>query len=243
MMNGTVRIKSEISNVDHAERWMDLKHMYNLKAKLIFSCAGIVIISLGIAICRVGGVGVDPFTAMNIGISENVGLSLGTYQLIVNAVILVAVFFLDRYQIGLGTLINMVAVGYLVDFFAWAMLLLPIDPASTMVGMGICLIAGTLLFTFGVSLYLKTEMGVSPYDAIAPIAHERTGASYAVCRVIQDIAVMVVAFLVAGPIGIFTPVAAFCAGPIITMWNNSVTKRLYERFCVLNRQEMAVEFK
>lgn len=231
-----------ISNVDHSEKWMDLKHIPNLKGKILFSCIGIAIISMGIAICRVGGVGVDSFTAMNIGISEKIGLSLGTYQLFVNLAILVLVFFLDKYQIGIGTLVNMVAVGYLVDIFAWMLSFLPVNPADSIVGMTVCLIAGTLTFTFGISLYLRTEMGVSPYDAIAPIAHDRTGVSYAVCRVFQDIAVMAVAFFVAGPIGIFTPVAAFCTGPIIEMWNKSVTKRIYERFHVLSKQEMAKEF-
>ena len=154
-------------------KWMDLKHTYNLKGKLLCSTVGVICIALGTTVCRVGDVGVDPFTAMNLGLSSVIGMDFGTFQLIVNAVILVAVFALDKMQIGLGTLINMVGVGYLIEFFTWALGLLPALP-SGIVSAGVHLVAGTLLFTLGVSLYLKTRMGVAPIDAIAPVIVART---------------------------------------------------------------------
>lgn len=220
-------------------KWMDLRHMYNLAGKLLFSCIGIVCIALGTSVCRVGNVGVDPFTAMNLGLSGIIGLDFGTFQLLVNLAILIAVFFLDKYQIGLGTLINMVAVGYLIEFFTWLFGFLPsFDGIASAV---VHLAVGTLLFTLGVSLYLKTRMGVAPIDAIAPIAVERTRFSYTACRMTQDITVTIVAILVGGPIGVFTVVAAFFTGPLITAWNRLVTLRLYRRLNVLNPEELAKE--
>ena len=49
--------------------------------------------------------------------SALVGMDFGTFQLLVNLVILVAVFAFDKWQIGLGTIINMVFVGYLIEAF------------------------------------------------------------------------------------------------------------------------------
>ena len=106
-------------------KWMDLRHTYNLKGKLLLSCLGVVCIALGTTVCRVGNVGVDPFTAMNLGFSARVGMDFGTFQLLVNLAILAAVFALDKYQIGLGTLINMVGVGYLIELFTWLLGFLP----------------------------------------------------------------------------------------------------------------------
>ena len=81
---------------------------------------------------------------------------------------------------------------------------------------GAHLVLGTLLFTLGVSLYLKTRMGVAPIDAIAPvIVGARTRLSYTPVRMAQDILVTVVAVLAGGPIGVFTVVAAFMTGPLI----------------------------
>ena len=221
-------------------RWMDLRHTYNLPGKLLFSCIGVVCIALGTTICRVGDVGVDPFTAMNLGLSARMGMDFGTFQLLVNLVILVAVFAFDRFQIGSGTIINMVAVGYLIEFFTWVYRLLPWQP-SGLVSAGVHLVAGTLLFTLGVSLYLKTRMGVAPIDAVAPVIVARTRFSYTPVRMTQDILVTVVAVLAGGPIGVFTVVAAFMTGPLITAWNRLATLRLYRRFHVLDREELAAE--
>ena len=186
-------------------KWMDLRHTYNLKGKLLLSCLGVVCIALGTTVCRVGNVGVDPFTAMNLGFSARVGMDFGTFQLLVNLAILAAVFALDKYQIGLGTLINMVGVGYLIELFTWLLGFLP--KFEGLVSAGVHLAIGTLLFTLGVSLYLKTRMGVAPIDAVAPIAAERLPFSYTACRMTQDISVTVLAVLAGGPIGVFTVIA------------------------------------
>lgn len=220
-------------------KWLDFKHTPNLAGKLLFSTLGIICISLGISVCRVGGVGVDPFTAMNIGISARIGMDLGTYQLIVNALILVFVFALDRMLIGPGTIINMVGVDYLVQFFTWLFDMVPLP--GGFISAALHLIVGTLLFTLGVSLYLKTRMGVAPIDAIAPIAVERTRFKYTACRMTQDITVAIIAIIAGGPIGVFTIIAAFFTGPFITMWNRFFTLPLYKRFNILDREEFAEE--
>ncbi|WP_139650950.1 YczE/YyaS/YitT family protein [Raoultibacter phocaeensis] len=190
-----------------------------LAKRVAFSTLGIVIISLGIAVNRIGGVGVDPFTAMNIGISDMLGISLGVYQLVVNLIILIPIFIFGRKQIGIGTIINLVGVGFLVDFFTWALTsTLPLD--GGLVQAGICLVIGVALFTFGVSTYMNTDTGVAPYDAVAIVISNRTPAPYTPVRMAQDILVAIVAFFVGGPIGVFTVIAAFFAGPLITFWND-----------------------
>lgn len=221
------------------KRMIDFRKIFNVQGKVAFSVLGIALISLGITICNLGEVGVDPFTAMNMGISERLGLPFGTFQLFMNLAILIAVFTLDSSQLGIGTLINMVAVGYLIEFFTWVLTPLPL--IGGLVGGAMHLVVGTLVFTLGVSMYMKTRMGVSPIDAIAPIAAKRLPFSFTVCRMAQDILVMVIALVIGGPVGVFTIVSAFCIGPLITLWNRTASLPLYERFNVLNRQEIAEE--
>ena len=72
---------------------------------------GILFIGLCVSFLRLSGFGVDPFSAMNLGISGFIGWSFGTWQLLMNAVILVIVFFQARHCIGAGTIINMIYVG------------------------------------------------------------------------------------------------------------------------------------
>ena len=80
---------------------------------------GILFIGLCVSFLRLSQFGVDPFSAMNLGISGFIGWSFGTWQLLVNAIILVVVFFQARSCIGAGTIINMVFVGYIADFICY----------------------------------------------------------------------------------------------------------------------------
>jgi len=68
---------------------------------------GIAVLSLGSAVLRVGQVGVDPYTAANIGISNTLGIDLGTYQLISNAVLFIPMLLWGRQYIGIGSIMNM----------------------------------------------------------------------------------------------------------------------------------------
>ena len=80
---------------------------------------GILFIGLCVSFLRLSRFGVDPFSAMNLGISGFIGWSFGTWQLLVNAIILVVVFFQVKSCIGAGTIINMVFVGYIADFICY----------------------------------------------------------------------------------------------------------------------------
>ena len=73
------------------------------------SFIGVAILSMGTTFSRGG---LDPFTAMNTGISNKLGIGLGVYQLAVNLVIFIFILWLDRKQIGIGTILNMVLVGF-----------------------------------------------------------------------------------------------------------------------------------
>lgn len=78
------------------------------------SFIGVAILSMGTTFLRGG---LDPFTAMNTGISNKLGIGLGVYQLAVNLVIFIFILWLDRKQIGIGTILNMVLVGFEIQWF------------------------------------------------------------------------------------------------------------------------------
>ena len=147
------------------------------KRYFVRRCAMMLIGILFICICvgcyRLSGFGVDAFTCMNLGVSAFVGMSFGTWQLIVNAVILVIVFFTVRKCIGAGTIVNMVCVGYGADLICWLTLdvfqiemTLPLRIAALLAG---CVFAG-----LGVAFYMVAEMGIAPYDSVALIIEKAT---------------------------------------------------------------------
>ena len=205
-------------------------------------CAMMLIGILFICICvgcyRLSGFGVDAFTCMNLGVSGFVGMSFGTWQLIVNAVILVIVFFTVRKCIGAGTIVNMVCVGYGADLICWLTLdvfqiemTLPLRIAALLAG---CVFAG-----LGVAFYMVAEMGIAPYDSVALIIEKATKKKirFQYARVISDVTCVVIGVvfcLIAGGslwmiVGIGTLCNAFFNGPLIQFFKEHVSGPLLEK--------------
>ncbi len=56
-------------------------------ARLVWVVIGVLMIGLGSGLLKAINVGVDPYTAANIGISNLIGWDLGSYQLLSNLVL------------------------------------------------------------------------------------------------------------------------------------------------------------
>lgn len=194
----------------------------------LYALIGVAILAFGAATLRIGQVGLDPYTAANIGIGNVLGLSLGVYQLMINFIILGIVFILGRSYIGIGTVINMVLTGFFIDFYTW----IYTDFITIKINFftqSLALVIGVLIFTFGASFYMSAKLGNAPYDAIAPIIVERTKFHYRSVRVSQDIFFVVLAFIFGGPVGIGTVINAFFTGPLIDFWNKKVSQPIIEK--------------
>lgn len=199
--------------------------MYRLSKELLvrlaFAVGGVLMLGLGATTLQEGNVGLDPYTSSNIALAKLFDLSLGVYQLAVNLVFLALIFFIGRKYIGLGTVINMVCVGFLIDFFTGIFESLNVA-AANLFQQVLFLLIGTGIFTLGVALYTGADLGSAPYDALAPSIVDHTKASYRVVRVIQDVSFTLLAFFLQGPVGVGTFINAFLTGPLISFWNDKV---------------------
>ncbi|OUZ23093.1 hypothetical protein A5867_000772 [Enterococcus sp. 6D12_DIV0197] len=193
----------------------------------LYALIGVAILGFGAALLRVGGVGLDPYTAANIGVGELLGLSLGVYQLMINIAVLVLIFIFGRRHIGIGTVINMVLTGFFIDFYTNVFDWLSVGPNNWW-QQGLFLLIGIIFFTFGASFYMSANLGSAPYDAIAPTIVDQTKANYRVVRVIQDVAFALIGLFTGGPIGIGTFISAFLVGPLIKFWDNRVSQPFIE---------------
>lgn len=209
-----------------------------LVKRMVMMLTGNLFISICVGCYRLSGFGVDAFTCMNLGISGYLGMTFGTWQLIMNAVILAVVFFTVRNCIGAGTIVNMVGVGYGADFLCWLVqdslqmeMTLPLRIAALITG---CLFAG-----LGVAIYMAAEMGISPYDSVALIIGKMSGGKigFRYARVGSDITVVVVGVIFClmsdsslwSVIGIGTLCNAFFNGPLIQFFRVHVADRIRKK--------------
>jgi len=203
-------------------------HGAELVWRAVWAVLGVAVLAFGSAVLLSADVGVDPFTAANIGASSHLGVELGAYQLAVNAVLLVPIILGARRYIGVGTVINMVLTGFFVQWFAAVLAPVVPDPPTHLL-QAVLFVVGIVFFTAGASAYMTAGVGMSPYDALAPMVVDRTAWPYRAVRVVQDLTFVGIAILLGGPVGVGTVMTAFFTGPLIDFFNVRVNRPLLHR--------------
>ena len=211
---------------------MDTQQKHFAK-RCIMMVTGILFIGICVGSYRLSAFGVDAFTCMNLGISGFLHMTFGTWQLIMNAAILVVVFFHARQCIGAGTIVNMICVGYLADFICW-LIQTVLKVEMTLPLRILALIIGSIFAGLGVAFYMVAEMGIAPYDSVAVIIENLTHGKipFQNARVLSDVTVVIVGvvfcLLSHGDlrliIGIGTICNALLNGPLIQFFKTHVAE-------------------
>ena len=219
----------------------DMFVQHNMFKRIVMSFISIVIMGMGISCFPVSGFGVDPFTSMNMNISSTLGIGYGTYQLIVNAVIIVFVVAVaHRGLVGVGTVLNMVGVGYSCELFT--KIINPVvQPHFDNLAVRIGLLAiGIVVLCFSCSLFFVSNIGVGPYDSLGFMISRATGIAYKWVRVFTDITVILIGLVASGGfsalfhgnfgdiknIGIGTIITAFMMGPLVNFFSEKVSSKI-----------------
>lgn len=198
--------------------------------RVTFVFVGIIIAGLGISINRLVNWGIDPWSTLSAGLSMGTGVSFGTIMLALNLVILVPIFLISRQLVNLGTVVNMVLLGYASDFFVW--LLAPVMgteilEANTVLRVGLMLV-GIVVTCFGCALYMRPNLGAGPYDAIGWAIEKATNKkfTYRWNRICTDVLAAGIGFLFGATLGVVTIVMAFMTGPLVQWFTNTAASYL-----------------
>ena len=182
---------------------------------------GVLIAGLSVGMFNFSAFGMDPFQVLAHGIWMQFSIGFGTFYTIINLIMLVFIFFIDRHKIGLGTVINIFLLGYVVEFSSW--LWATMIPNPSILIRSIFLIIGVVILCFGSSLYFTGDLGVSTYDAVALILSEKKVARFQYCRIGSDLICTIIGFVLGATVGIGTVVTAFFMGPIIAFFNKKIS--------------------
>jgi len=203
-----------------------------MQKRILLMLVGVFFMGVGVQFLNRTNLGPDPFSAMNYGFSAMCGLSFGTTQLIFNVILFLIVFVVDRKKFGLGTIGNMVVVGYSADFTGWVIEKLGIWPEGELsFGIKLAIMIPTLiLFLFAAALYMNCGLGTSPYDALPVLLHQgmekatKKQIPYKFMRMLYDGIATIVAFLVGGTVGVVTVLMVFTLGPCVDFVSGLVKK-------------------
>lgn len=179
---------------------------------------GCVVISLGIAFFKQSGLGNDSITALNLRMSELLGISLGRMNLMANTLFFVAEIIWGRKYIGLGTFFNWVAVGYIVTFF-YQHIEAIFGVTTSFPAQLLFVMIGVLVTSLGCSMYQTANLGIAPYDYLSIGITDHSSFPYFGCRIFTDALTALLTFLLGGLIGLGTLVCAFGLGPFISFFD------------------------
>ena len=198
--------------------------MNEFKKRLIMCVTGVFLSGVAAGIFGFTAFGMDPFQVFAHGLWGLTPISFGTFYVILNGILLVFMFFFNRRMIGLGTIINLFLLGYVVEYTD--VLLDRIFPSPAVFLRVLLMILALVLASLAASLYFVADMGVSAYDWIALTISEKKGWAFRLVRITTDFICVLIGGQLGATVGAGTVLTAFCMGPVIQFFNEKVSTPL-----------------
>jgi uncharacterized membrane protein YczE len=176
-----------------------------VRVTLLF--AGLTLYGVSDAMLVLAGLGLDPWDVLHQGLSRSVGMQVGTWAILVGAVVLLAWVPL-RQRPGLGTVCNVVVIGLVIN------LTLVVVPAPHALPVQIAvLVAGVVLNGIATGAYIGAGLGPGPRDGLTTGIAAR-GHSLRLVRTAVEVGVLTAGWLLGGTVGVGTVLYALAIGPI-----------------------------
>lgn len=181
---------------------------FKLISKMPSLLFGLFLFAAGVVANLYSGLGMAPWGVLNVGIVNHTHLSLGQASQLVGLVVLLIGWALG-FAPGLGTLANMYFIGLFIDLIiSWK--LIPI-PAET-IGQVLLIFLSVGLIGIASYFYLRVRLGAGPRDGLMMGLVRRLDRPVSTIRVGIEVAVLVLGYLLGGPVGLGTLVTALTTG-------------------------------
>lgn len=190
---------------------------FSLK-RLLLMLTGIVFMGVTMSFLIGVNYGTDTYSFMALGVSDTSGFSYGTSCLLINVAMFIPVVIFERRLIHIGTIMNMVVVGYITDFCLmlngrflpdWLFTTLPAKP--------IVFVAALIPFLVAVAFYMNADLGMSPYDALPTLISRRLKIPFTPVRIGWDMLTIAVGLILGQKLPLGTLVLALTIGPAVDL--------------------------
>ena len=178
--------------------------------KLCLVLLGSFIMGVGIRLTIAVDLGSDPMTLFWIGLANQLHISVGQANLLVCAVLLFIVFFFDRHQIHVGSILNPIVLAIVTDWLPF------LDFGIFPYGIRILLmVLGFVILSLGAALYAVADYGRGAYEAVVFALCGKMKASLVVIRTSCDILLAILGIALGAHASIGTLLAIVCIGSCI----------------------------
>lgn len=181
--------------------------------RLLVYIFGLVIFALGIALTIIANLGAGSWSALNVGLSDTIGFTVGSWVIIIGIIIIFINAILLKKRPDFYSLLTILIQGYLIDF--WLLVVFR-EFITTLLVFKISLLGiGIVLMALGISLYMQSKLGIIPIDRLMVVVQQKFSLNLMKSKTIGELGALVFAYLFNGPIGIGTIFVTILMGPLI----------------------------
>jgi len=180
--------------------------------RLLVFAGGLYLLAFGVSVIIQANLGTATWDVLHIGLSENFGLSIGRWVQIVGVVMVVLTSLLEKTRIQIGSVLNIVFVGFFLNQILAADFIPAPDTLTVRI---IMLLVGVTIMGVGSGMYVSSKIGAGPRDGMTLYIAKRFSLSVGTSRTILESLALTSGWLLGGPVAIGTFVTVPLIGPIM----------------------------
>ncbi len=182
--------------------------MIKFTTRMIYLVFGLFLYALGAVVTMKANLGFAPWDVFHQGVAQTVGMSIGRVSILAGLVICVLTTLLGE-KFGIGTILNMLLIGLFLDWI----LLMDALPRMENFFSGLFMMAtGLFIIALGSYFYINAGFGAGPRDSLMVAVKRKTGLATGTSRIITEGSAVLIGWLLGGPLGLGTVIAAFGIG-------------------------------
>ena len=185
------------------------------------SIVGQAVFATGLVMMLAAGVGLPSWEILHQGLSKQLGIQIGTAAQL-SGIFVLLLWIPIRQRPGLGTLSNIVIIGWVMNVELGLLTLAGVPSAADVAAQpllaGALAIAGTAVVGIGSGIYIGSGNGPGPRDGLMTGLHHRTGQPIWKMRTAIEVVVGILGILLGGTFGFGTIWFAFTIGPQVQFW-------------------------
>ncbi|MDQ1004912.1 putative membrane protein YczE [Neobacillus niacini] len=183
--------------------------------RILFFFAGLSIMTFGVCLTIRAELGAGAWDALNVALTEWIGLTIGSWIIIEGAVLVLVNSLLVKRRPELLSLLTIILIGSLVDL--WMYLIFGSFAVYGLMLKVVTLILGIFIIGLGAAIYLQAKFPSSPIDSFMMAIRERFRVNLMTAKTIGELVALFPALLLQGPIGIGTIIITFTIGPFVQL--------------------------
>jgi len=181
-----------------------------------FYLSGLVILTLGIALCVISLLGTSPFDALLVGLYRTFGLSVGSWEIIIGLIMVFGNALVERTRPEYFAIITSFITGIGIDI--WLFMFNQLPMFDGLMAQWMYLSLGIFFTGLGIAIYLQSEIAPNPIDRTMMLIRKYTGWNVTYSRALINLLFVIVAFFFDGAIGIGTLLNAIVVGMFIGLF-------------------------